>query len=222
MNFNGFLVANLKKLLNKIILFLKNFFLYCKKLYINFPIFKLILEKLQITIIYFLYYFTFVDLFISTSKGYIYPTIFLEFLNLNLKILDIPFLAFLSNRDNTYFLHLIITQIVMQRKEILFTNHVKFHIILLSLIDSLGRLAFDYLSFFTGQDSLGNISSKFTTYFYIIIFSISIFSYFYSYICGLIKMDPVFPAPFDIITKSAYFWLRTKQKNKKKIKKFSD
>jgi hypothetical protein len=219
MKFFPFFVKNLKKFLNITIVSFQQFFEYFKSLYENSPITKKALEKLQITFIYFLYYFNFVDLFLLRSREYTYPNIFLEFLNLHLKILDIPFITFLCNTDNTYFLHLIITQIVMQRKQIIFTNHVKFHIILLTLIDCFDRILLEYLLFFTSRESIGTMPPKFSSYLYIILFSISLFSYFYSYICGILKKDPIFPAPFDIITKSASFWVRTKKNTNNKVEK---
>lgn len=219
MKFFPFFVKSLKKFLNITLLSFQNFYTYSKSLYDTSPEAKKIIEKLQITFIYFLYYFNFVDLFLVKSKEYNYPNIFLEFLNLHLKILDIPFITFLCNTDNTYFLHLIITQIVMQRKQIIFTNHVKFHIILLTLIDCFDRILLEYLLFFTSREAIGTMPPKFSSYLYIILFSISLFSYFYSYICGILKIDPIFPAPFDIVTKSAYFWVRTKKNPMKKPSK---
>ena len=179
----------------------------------NFP---KVLEKIQLFLIYFLYYFNFVELFYLKAKGYTYPILFLEFLKINLKLLDIPLFAFLCNPENTFFLHLIITQIVMQRKQILFNNLVKFHIVTLALLDSLNRLALDYINFFIARDLVKSLPSKLASSIYMYVFGVTISFYIYSYICGLFSLYPKFPPPFDIITKSAYFWLKIKKKNKKK------
>lgn len=190
-----------------------------KMIYENSPKAKKFFEKLQITIIYFFYYFNFVDLFLLKSKEYTYPNIFLEFLKAHLTILNIPLIHFLFNTDNTFFLHLIITQIVIQRKEIIFNTFVKFHIFLLISMDCFQRLLLEYLIFFTSKEALGTTAPKFSSVFYITLFSISFISYFYSYLCGLLEKDPKFPAPFDIITRSAFFWVRSKKKAGQKFSK---
>lgn len=189
--------------------------IFWKIVYNYFP---KIFEKIQLFLIYFLYYFNFMDLFYLKAKGSTYPIIFLEFLKINIKLLDIPLFAFLCNPENTFFLHLIITQIVMQRKQILFTDLVKFHIVTLTLVDSLNRLALDYINFFSTRDLVKSLPSKLGSSIYLYIFGITIFFYIYSYICGLFSFYPKFPPPYDIITKSAFFWLKKKKKLKKEKK----
>lgn len=182
--------------------------------------FLLIFEKIQLLLIYFLYYFNFLDFFTLKSKGYIFPVLLSEFLKINLKLLDIPVFAFFCNPEHTFFLHLIITQIVMQRKQVFFTDLVKFHVITLTLLDSINRLALEYLNFFIARDLVKSLPSKIASYIYLYIFVIGFSLYFYSFFCGFFSIYPKFPSPLDIITKSAYFWLRTKKTEPKiRVKK---
>lgn len=174
-------------------------------------IFFIIFEKIQLFLIYFLYYFNFLDFFTLKSKGYIFPVLLSEFLKINLKLLDIPLFAFFCNPEHTFFLHLIITQIVMQRKQIFFTDLVKFHVITLTLLDSINRLALEYLNFFIARDLVKSLPSKIASYIYLYIYVIGFSLYFYSFFCGFFNIYPKFPSPLDIITKSSYFWLRKKK-----------
>ena len=104
----------------------------------------------------------------------------------------------------------------MQKKIPLINNLIRFHIITLTLLDSLYRLAVDYVTVFVTRHVVKSLPLKLATTINMNIFYISISLYIYSFICGLFGLYPNFPPPFDSITKSAYFWLRIKKKEEKK------
>ena len=180
-----------------------------------------ILECFQLTFIYFI---TLVSFAYTIKNGLgTFPDTLLDFFPVINQLVNIESLRILSDSDRTFFFYILTIEIVINRSFLNLSRLVKFHIVLVFILELLQNMVMNYWDLFVNREldiiSYNTIAENrwtpaFCTYIFVIFFIL----YAYSYIESLRGRFPIFPGPLKSITDSAGIWVRIKTSNKKQKK----
>ena len=172
-------------------------------------------ERIQLT---FIYFFAIIVLSYSV-QGFLggVPEFVFSFFPGFFNILQNPYIKLLANPEKTFVLYIIILEILMSKSSYTFSLLVKFNILLIFILEMFQGLFIAYWDLFLNREidfmfpgSSGNIIASVASYFFTLLYIMSLGVYLYSYFKSMLGKFPTFPSYARFVTDSVAFWLQIK------------
>jgi len=180
---------------------------------------SLAFERIQLTLMYVLA-ICYLIFTLTRVVGSI-PVLFYMIIPYCEKISQSKFLHFWARTETFFFLYLIVIEYGINRNTLKFSTNVKFHILLVYVVQMIYNLALSWWDVIYVHEMYGRTTyidrialKKFLT-------DISLFAYviyIYSYICSLRGIYPKYPGILQRIPDSMAFWLRLGVDEKRRLR----
>ena len=176
---------------------------------------KQAIERIQLS---FIYFFAVVVLSYSI-QGFLggFPDFVFQLFPYVQEILDVPLLKILATPEKTFFIYLIVLELLMSRSRYGFSLLVKFNILLIFILEMFQNLLISYWDLLFNREIeysfVGEMAVQIkdlATFFFTTLYLFFLLTYSYCFIRSCSGRFPVFPGNAGFITDSIAFWLQIK------------